>query len=69
MFSRKENKKAVVIKADEISEFKILEKVRRVEVKKSVQQVNWIMKWLQNCNIFQEMDHSDLYGFIKVRTS
>lgn len=36
MFSRKENKNAVVIKADEKADFKILEKVRRVEVKKSI---------------------------------
>ena len=29
MFSRKENKKVVVIKADEASDFKILEKIKR----------------------------------------
>ena len=37
MFSRKENKKAVVIKADEKADFKILERIKRVEVKKSIQ--------------------------------
>lgn len=46
MFSRKDNKKAVVIKADESVNFKILEKVRKIDHKKTVQQVNWIMKWL-----------------------
>jgi hypothetical protein len=70
MFSRKENKKAVVIKADETADFKILEKVRRVEIKKSVNQVSWIMKSLQNCNIFQDMDVNDLYlAYNSVSTS
>jgi hypothetical protein len=37
MFSRKENKKVVVIKADEASDFKILEKIKRIESKKTPQ--------------------------------
>jgi hypothetical protein len=35
LFSRKEVKKAVVIKADEKESFKILEKVKKIEVAKT----------------------------------
>ena len=62
MFSRRlENKKNVVIKSDDTKDFKILEKVQKIDVVKSVMQVNWITKSLSNCNIFQDMDIDNLY--------
>lgn len=48
------------IKAENKEDFKILEKVKKIETLKSIIQVNWITKYLSNCNIFQDMDIDSL---------